>query len=365
MARRPQNFGSQAAGFPKATPAEVAAAFDAVNRPLPASFLVHDFGDPVDLLPSEGTKARLLALRQRATDARALYLPLSDELRELRTEKQRADARLAQLRLRRGDGGSELGDDDRQVIDVRQTIERLQGEIARLSALEQHRSAVMHNIGTLLRSCEEWLRRGRPGGTVLVEAVPIMPGDVLKRGERLPDAVERLRHRLREIDADRRRIESATVPRNDAKMRLREQIERAERALDVSALVEHPDGEIRWPTITVQFPLVAMTENGQRIIGTAQGEMVDFRGLYCDLVLKLKLLSNDLDQKVDDEADDASALSQHDRSVKLAEVERDKLMTERQLASLIWASQARGEPTDHAPNASPLAVLGVELRVAQ
>jgi hypothetical protein len=37
---------------------------------------------------------------------------------------------------------------------------------------------------------------------------------VLKRGERVIDGVERLRHRLRELDADAHRIRSAVTPRS-------------------------------------------------------------------------------------------------------------------------------------------------------
>jgi hypothetical protein len=53
-------------------------------------------------------------------------------------------------------------------------------------------------------------------GTVLVEAPPIEIGEVLKN-ERPIDAVERLRHRLRELDADAHRIRSSLFPAADVK----------------------------------------------------------------------------------------------------------------------------------------------------
>ncbi|WP_027582650.1 hypothetical protein [Bradyrhizobium sp. Ai1a-2] len=119
-------------GFQKVTPAEAQAAFDAINAPLAANFMVHQIGDVADTLP-DGPRSKLFSLRQRAADARALVLPLSDELREARLEKQRADIRLAQLKLRRGEGGPDLDDDDLQVREVRKRIAHLDSELTRLS----------------------------------------------------------------------------------------------------------------------------------------------------------------------------------------------------------------------------------------
>jgi hypothetical protein len=346
-------------GFQRVEPG---AGFDELNAGLPLAFNVFEIGDPLDVLPGGGaSRSHLLSLRQRAQDARALFLPLSDELTEVRLEKQRADVRLAQLKLRRGEGGPDLDDDDRQVIEIRKTIARLEGELTRLTALELHRSASAHATASLLRSCEEWLRRGRPGGTVLVEA-PVEVSDVLKKGERLPEAVERLRHRLRELDADRHRIESAPFPSADCKARMREEIEiiAARGAPSVDGLVEH-FGNVAWPQEWVRIPLVAVTaDKGTAVTGSASGELSDTLGfmIWLHKSAVIKALSDLIDQ----ESDDAAALSQQDREVRLTEIGRDRLVIERQEAALVWRALAQGDAIEHRPDATPSAVLGVELQ---
>jgi hypothetical protein len=347
-------------GFRPVSESQAQAAFDEINAPLAANFMVHELGDPVDALPGEASRSRLLALRQRAMDTRAVWLPLSDELRDLRTEKQKTDIRLKQLKMRMGNAGPELSDDDPQVRDVRKKIERIDSEIARLSNLEQARGAILHACGMVLRNAEDWLRNGRPGGTVIIEAAAIDVADVLKKGERLVDALERTRHRLRELDADRHRINSAPYPSVDAKKRLRDQIDSiANRAVpDVSALVEH-NGELGWPRTEAVLPLVAMGKDGA-IFGNAQGDVADVLGLFA--WLHRPALLKALDGLIDSEADDDHAMSMTDREIKLAEIERDRLVIERQEAALVWHGQAQGESVEHRADASPAAVLGIALQ---
>jgi hypothetical protein len=348
--------------FRKATEAEAAAAFAELNSPLPADFTMYEIGDPIDVLPSEATKARLLSLRQRAIDSRSIWLPISDDIREVRAEKYKADARLAQLKLPRGSGGPNLDEDDKQVIDVRKRIAHLESEIARLTALEQQRAATMHATGTVQRNVEDWLRRGRPPGTVLVEAPLIEPGEVLKKGERLPDAVERLRHRLRELVADAHRIRSAPFPADDCRRKMREEVAAiaARGTPSVDGLVEN-FGAIAWPQTMQVLPLVAMGTDGSPIIGRAQGE-VD-AALAFTIFLHKEAVIKSLDAMIS-EADDGQGLSARDRELKLAEIGRDRLMIERQEAALVWHALETGDSAEHRPDASPRSVLGVELRTA-
>jgi hypothetical protein len=85
------------------------------------------------------------------------------------------------------------------------------------------RSAAWEVTSRVLGAVENWLRSGRPGGTTL-EAVEIEPPKLLK-GESLLDAISRLRHRGRELQADLHRIRSAPFPSSHAKARMREQVE--------------------------------------------------------------------------------------------------------------------------------------------
>jgi hypothetical protein len=65
---------------------------------------------------------------------------------------------------------------------------------------------------------------------------------------------------------------------------------------------------------------------------------------------------------LDAENDDANALTQPQRDVKLAEIARDRLMIERQESALVWHGQSNGDNIEHRSDASVQAVLGVELR---
>jgi hypothetical protein len=66
---------------------------------------------------------------------------------------------------------------------------------------------------------------------------------------------------------------------------------------------------------------------------------------------------------VDSEADDDHAMSLIDRGVKLAEIERDRLVIERQEAAIVWAAQTAGEAIEHRADCSPVAILGIVVRV--
>ncbi len=54
-----------------------------------------------------------------------------------------------------------------------------------------------------------------------------------------------------------------------------------------------------------------------------------------------------LSDLIDQESDDAAAMSQQDLEVRLAEIGRDRLRVEREEACLIWAVQAAGDSIEH------------------
>jgi hypothetical protein len=343
-----------AAMFQKVDPS---AGFELLGGPTP---VFHEIGDPVEVLPGEASRERLSKLRQRAFDSRAMWSPLADELHEQRVAKQTADVRLRQLTTPLGAGGPGLGPGDSQHDDIKRRVARIDAEIARLTTLEAVRGRAMNDSAMLVRDVENWLRRG----SKLVEATMIEPGDVLKKGERIIDGVERLRHRIRELDADAHRVNSAPFPSADAKKRLREQIDSlANRGVPiVTQLIEH-DGDVAWPQSVQTLPLVGFNKkDGTSLFGSAQGELNDMLALFA--WLHRKQLVAALDGLIDSEADDSNALSLTDRETKLTEIARDRLMIERQESALVWHAQSNGDNVEHRADASPHAVLGVELRTA-
>jgi hypothetical protein len=354
MAPRPQNFQTNDGFGPRVSPDT---GFENLGPPAGMPVLTTD---PVDALPIGEPRRKLIALRQRSQDARAIWLPISDEIRELRVERQRADIRLKQLQLRRGAGGPDLDDDDVQVIDVRKTIARIDADMTRLQSLEQHRGAVMRNTGQVLTHTEDWLRSGRPAGTRLTEAPAIAVADIMRKGERAADALERVRMRLRELDADSHRVNSAPYPSADVKKKMREEIENlAMRGVPhVGALVE-TFGAIGWPRDPLALPLVAIGDKGVPLVGNAVGDVPDVLAMFA--WLHRPALLKALDGLVDSESDDAAALSVEAREVKLSELAADKLATERVECALVFAMQEQSEAVEHRVDANPCALLNVTL----
>jgi hypothetical protein len=251
MAPRPQQLSDQ--GFKPVTPAEAQQAHDAVNAPLPASFQSHTIGDPGVALPDE-SRRKLESLRQRAADARSLFEPVFDQIRETRIELDRSRSRLRQLIMPRNAGGFGLsqGDEntpaDKQVADVQAIITKHEGELSRLASLEAERSANWRSLGILVQRCEDWLRSGRPLGTVLLESAALDLDEIVKPDEKFYAAIERLRHRLRELSADEHRVRSSAYPSAHCKQKVRDTLDSiANRGTpSVDMLIEH-DGEITWP----------------------------------------------------------------------------------------------------------------------
>ena len=96
-----------------------------------------------------------------------------------------------------------------------------------------------------LSAVERWLSDGRPRGTVVEDFDG--PPPTLRDGESVIDAIERLRHRGRELRADIHRIRSSCFPSSHCKEKAKKQIlaPAARGAPVVAHLIEH-DGDITW-----------------------------------------------------------------------------------------------------------------------
>lgn len=339
--------------------------------PLDATNIVAGFSpglpppiDAVELLPPS-RRPLLVALRQRGEDAMNLARPLHDQLDDLRPDRHRLNASIAELKKPRGLGGPGLDDEHASVVDARQKLSRVEAEMVRLNELLEVRRARAQSAAALVMNVESWLRNGRPSGTVLVEATEIETKSIIRRGETAGSALERLRHRLRELDADRHRVESAPLPSALAKVKMRGEIAQlAERgAPDVGALVEVGHA-ISWPMTVQRLGLAAVVgKSGDRIVGDAMDEVTDTMALVA--WLHRDALVARLEAEIDAIADDSAALSPEDRERKLAEIAQDRLVTERHEAALVRGMQGDGLPVEHRADADPRAVLGVEAVVAQ
>jgi hypothetical protein len=311
--------------------------------------------DVIEVLPP-GAADRLRALRQRFDDTNVI-IPKHDVMHEASTARIMAEQRLQRLLAHPHENGFNLKPDDPRVIEQQRLVEKLSGELARLNELVETRSATWHAASHVRTACESWLKNGIPAG-VMLQDIEVEPPKLAKGENGRLDAIEVRRRRVRELRADLHRIESAPFPSGYAKAQMRAQIEvlSQQGAVNVSRLVER-DGQIEWPTKMLRsdvrggdHPALAFAETHDAV------PLVVW--LHRDLLIKR------LDQEIDSEADDKSAMSHEARQKAAAEVMDDMLSVERDESALVWRAMDERLPIEHRADCAAQAILQVRLVTA-
>lgn len=315
-------------------------------QPFSVGFNTGPSFDVIADLPS-GAAAKLRALRQRSTDAHSL-IPEFEQIREASEAKQSAGNALKRLTDHRSLGGFDLEDSDGRVIAARKTLDKANADFKRLTALQSTRSAAWQAASAALQSVELWIR-DRPPGTALRDHASKVP--TLSKGEDITDAVERHRHRVRELRADIAKIATAPYPSSHAKQRMRQQIETlAQRgSISVSHLIGH-DRDLVLPTMQVTAAIGNVEAHGAFAIV----EVFDAAACWCWLH-KDALIAR-LDVEISSEADDKSALTYAEREHRTAEVKTDLLAIERQEAALTWRAMDEKLPIEFRHDHDPVAL---------
>jgi hypothetical protein len=139
-----------------------------------------------------------------------------------------------------------LAPDAPQVVTEQKLLDRATAELARLKSLQEIRSARWASCGQLERAIVDWLRSGIPGNCqlVVVDDAPLSELLVKNDGGRIEAAVARYRLRLRELAADRHRLNSAPWPSAMAKAAAKALIDRLADAgtPNLDAAIEHGQG---------------------------------------------------------------------------------------------------------------------------
>jgi hypothetical protein len=331
--------------------------FEAAPAAAYAPHEIHTFStnnDPHDVLPPAAQK-KWTALVQRVTDAH-------NAMPEFAIRKDAAEAvtviqrRISDLTRLKSEGGFGLSDDAGTVIAERKKLERATAQRDLQQALYEVRGARWNTCAQLRAAASDWLLRGGiPHGCVIesVEDAPL--AELLKKGERISDGVERYRHRLRELAADLHRVKSAPWPSSVAKAAAKAQIEAlaAAAAPDCESAIEF-GSQIGFVTKTVS----AMVHNVEAP-AIAFVETPDTLGLFCWL-FKDQLLAK-INAGLDEAADDKAALSQQQREQMEAQIMADTLMIEHSECALIWHAEEKGEVLDFRSDTTPMAVLGLRL----
>ncbi len=318
---------------------------------------IHTFSTPNDptAVLDGPPLVRMIALQQRCHDLHGAIPPFED-VQEQSHAKIRHQKRIADLTRPKAQGGFGLPELAPQVVVERRELERAEAEFTRLQSLKEIRSARWTVAKQLEVRVSDWLLKGGiPGGCTIVPVVgPPLP-ELLKKGERVGDAVERYRHRLRELAADRHRLKSAPWPSSLTKEKAKAQLERwAEAAApDFDSMIEH--------NTPLTFPMLSLSSlvHGEKP-ALAFTQTVDVLGVLCWL-FKDQMLAK-ISAGLDEISDDKAALSQQQREEMEAEISASVLAIERAEVACIWAAEAQNnEILDFRADTSPQAVLGVRL----
>jgi hypothetical protein len=320
----------------------------------PMSSLVPSY-DVIERLPPGGADhLRALRLRFRETN---LLIPKHDVMHPASTARIMAEQRLKRLRDHQSNGGFNLPETDSRVVEQQRLLDKVTDDLRRLNELVETRSAVWHAASHVLSAVEGWLKNGVPPG-VLLEDIEVEVPKLAKNEPGLLDAIENRRRRVRELKADAHRIQSAPFLSAHARAKIREEVEAlaARGRPVVTDVIEH-DGSVIWPMLRLQGSII--NAQAPSFVVT---QVPDLLGLFA--CVHGPALLKVLDGFVDDEKDDAAALSHTDREKRLSEVQQDQLAAEFDESALVWSAMAQNLPVEHRADCAPQAILQVRLVTA-
>jgi hypothetical protein len=322
--------------------------------------------NPTDLLPEAAAEKleRLIALRDQRADAAHLAV---DALRAKEADLQDASRSLHSLQMRNA-GHPEVTtsglsttsrytppDPDAEAR-AKERITRVQAEVDQRRHLLARRKAEYGPLRDLVAAIERFL--ADTPGAIVDAAVPVLDLD----GETPEAAVARIRSHIREIERERAAVLSAPVNAFVAKERARRHVDALVRAgaPKVAALLT-PSGEgFAWPKAALRPQPVsrpAVNSLGDRFVAdggsAAPPDLIDAAALtaWIDPDRLLQRLYAEIDASAP-----AGSLGDDEREARAAALAEARLDLERQEERLV-----DGTVIERRPDASPLAVLGVEI----
>jgi len=327
-----------AAGFEQATSADLERSGSIQTR---VGF------DVIEILP-ERAHDRLRALRLKSREAHAV-IPGFNDRAEVNGERGDAERRLQQLLAPRSQNGFQLDPTDARVVEQEKLVQKCSDEARRLSELYEVRSEQWRSASRVVQAVEDWLKNGRPQGTVLQDYDGPEPKPL--KGEDILSAIERYRRNGREGKATLHRLRSAPYPSSHVRAKIRQEVQAlAVRGTpSVGDAIEH-DRSVVWPMQQLQGSIInAQTPS------FAVTEVPDVLGLFA-AVHETALLAF-LDSLVSEESDDASTLSHSDRAAREAEALSDLLACERDESWCVWRAMDDNLPVQHRVDCDPCAIL--------
>lgn len=299
-------------------------------------------GDPIAILPPRAREA-LRQLRLAQSDAAALSQSLSDEIAKIREEKHDIERKTHAVATTYG---SKFTAEDQERADA--VIGRLKGEMDRLRDALELRARRTGALTELLRQVERFLTEASFSSAEFTDATIALPK--LGKNENLADAIEDKRRRLRELNADRRKVQAAPLPSSVVKQKLR---------AEINQLAEHGAPSLS-PAVEAGEPIGFQREFG--FVSLPDGEVGRFsipNTLGLVAWLHRDRLLEALDREVDAIADDQHSLTDEQRKSKLDEIASDHLATEFEEEVLVREAERVGQSVLRRSDQSPQSVLMV------
>ncbi|WP_036280717.1 hypothetical protein [Methylocystis sp. ATCC 49242] len=304
--------------------------------------------DPIDRLPPPAAD-KLRSIRREASDAHAVLRPLQDELTELREKRQRSEVWIGSYINGRHDGRAHR-EDDPAIVREREKIAKLTAEIDRLQAAYDERAAKWRHLAAVRETLESYIKRLSDP----VEAAPPVAA-TLGKGETHQQAVARVRKQLEKLREDAQAVADAPIHSSVAKQMARTKIEAlAERGRPNTLISIEAGRPFEFPTVIAGGGAVAVEG---KMVSLPFHRVTDTESMFCWLHRDSLIAA--IEREIDENSDDASALSPETRAKKTAQCKSAILAAERDEESLIAAAQEAGLTIHRRPECDPRAVLGL------
>lgn len=217
-------------------------------------------------------------------------------------------------------------------------LDAAQAEFERVETIRGARAHTSGQLRALLDRIDAYLATIRDGAPPLEPyAGDTKPGK--KAGEEIVQAVDRVRKEIAGIQAELAAVKAAPHPAADVKRRVREEIDQLVQRGRPSVYEALEYGEpVKFAECMQTFPLegAAQGPTPARIHGLAGGMLPDALALVAWLHRDTLLAA--LEREIDEVADDKAALSDSDRTTKLAALRKTLLQLERSDCALIKLS---------------------------
>lgn len=306
-----------------------------------AEYPAHRLSDIIGKLPpSARTKYRQLGAA--VDDTQALIAAASERRKNTEQVLEFAAARLSRLDPR-------VDADD--IEEAEQEFNHLRAELAILDAERSRRLSVQANTQQSLAQIDNWLRAWEAGivrldGPLRAAALPPLAADVDVERE-LPD----IRRRIMATQGEIAVTTAAPLPADTIKQLIAEQVHGYATAGRPRLKIENGKVDLRF----ADQPL--FSNPGAALAAPASSVISTLSWMFADQIIAAVTAA------IDDAVGD-TGLSVADRTARLAELQKAVFALEQREEQLVEAALHRGLEAHRRRDASPMAVLGLEVDAA-